>query len=120
MPVITKNFRLNGLANQYAAAVYERLWQQNGSDFFTVQAGPQQIRVNIVGGPAGVRDLVDAYYLEALQLNYQNWEQLAILMLTKSLDGSALTQTGWEFWESMVNDMGSTLAKGAKENEHSN
>lgn len=35
-------------------------------------------------------------------------------MLTKSLDGSALTQTGWEFWESMVNDMGSTVEGLAK------
>ena len=40
--------------------------------------------MNIVGGVTGVRDPVDAYYLEALQLNYQNWEQLAILMLTKT------------------------------------
>ena len=114
MPLITKNFRLNGLANQYASAVYARVQQNNGGDFFEVQAGPQAIQVNIVGGVTGVRDLVDAYYLEALQLNYQNWEQLAILMLTKSLDGSALTQTGWEFWESMVNDMGSTVEGQAK------
>ncbi|MGG4625197.1 hypothetical protein ACLPHD_12615 [Serratia odorifera] len=109
MPLITKNFRLNGLANQYAAAIYARVQQYNGGDFFNVQAGQQVIQVNIVGGATGVRDLVDAYYLEALQLNYQNWEQLAILMLTKSLNGSELTKSGWEFWESMVNDMGSTI-----------
>ncbi|WP_129543405.1 hypothetical protein [Serratia sp. 1D1416] len=115
MSVITKNFRLNGLANQYAAAVYDRVKQQNGGEFFTVQAGPQKIHINILGGAAGVRDLVDAYYLEAIQKNYSNWEQLAILLLTKSLNGSELTKSGWEFWESMVNDMGSTLAKGKKE-----
>ncbi|MGX1957072.1 hypothetical protein [Serratia proteamaculans] len=109
MPLITKNFRLNSLANLYAAAVYARIQQNNGGDFFNVQAGQQTIQVNIIGGAPGVRALVDAYYLEAIQLSYQNWEQLAILLLTKSLDGSELTKSGWEFWESMVNDMGSTV-----------
>lgn len=113
MTLITQNFRLNALANQYAAAVYDRVKQQNGGDFFMIEAGPQAIRVEIVGGVPGVRALVDGYYLEALQLNYQNWEQLAILALTKSLEGSALTQTGWEFWESMVNDMGATVGSNA-------
>ncbi|AYJ92017.1 hypothetical protein D9K64_01325 [Klebsiella pneumoniae] len=47
MPLITKNFRLNGLANQYAAAVYARVQQNNGGDFFEVQAGPQAIQVNL-------------------------------------------------------------------------
>lgn len=109
MSLITKNFRLNALANQYAAAVYDRVKQQNGGDFFMIEAGPQAIRVNIVGAVPGVRALVDSYYLEALQLNYQNWEQMAILLLTKCLNESALTQSGWEIWESMVNDMGSTV-----------
>lgn len=109
MPLITKNFRLNSLANLYAAAVYARVQQNNGGDFFTVQAGAQTIQVNIIGGAAGVRLLVDAYYLEAIQVHYQNWEKLAILLLTKSLKGAELTQSGWEFWESMMNDMASTI-----------
>lgn len=88
--------------------------QNNGSDFFNMQAGQQDIQVNIIGGISGVRALVDAYYLEAIQLHYPNWEQLAILLLTKSLDGSELTKSGWEFWESMVNDMGSTVEGQAK------
>lgn len=114
MPLITKNFRLNSLANLYAAAVYARIQQNNGSDFFNVQAGQQDIQVNIIGGISGVRALLDAYYLEAIQLHYPNWEQLAILLLTKSLDGSELTKSGWQFWESMVSDMGSTVEGKAK------
>lgn len=113
MSLITKNFRLNSLANQYAAALYARIRQENGGDFFFIHAGQQDIRVNIVGGIPGVRALVDGYYLEAVQQEYSNWEQIASLLLSKCLNGQELTQSGWDFWESMVNDMGSTVA-GAK------
>ncbi|MFV9068695.1 hypothetical protein ABQ366_06880 [Serratia fonticola] len=107
--MITKNFRLNALANQYAAAVYDRVKQQNGGDFFMIETGPQAIRVEIAGGIPGVRELVDSYYLEALQLNYRNWETVAMVLLTQCVDGPALTMAGLEVWESMVNDIGSTV-----------
>lgn len=113
MTLITQNFRLNALANQYAAAIYDRVKQQNGGDFFMIEAGPQAIRVEIAGGIPGVRALVDSYYLKALQLNYQNWETVAMVLLTQCVDGPALTMAGWEIWESMVNDMGSTVGGNA-------
>ncbi|HHG9959536.1 TPA: hypothetical protein ACPZLH_000654 [Yersinia enterocolitica] len=110
--MITKNFRLNALANQYSAAVYDHVKQQNGGDFFIVDAGEIPLRIEIVGGVSGVRGLVDAYYLEALKLNLLQWEKIAIGMLTKCLEGKNLTQTGREIWESMSSDMGSTVAGG--------
>lgn len=111
MKIITKNFRLNSLANQYAAAIYSHVVNQNGGEWFTVNANTLPIRVNIVGGVPGVRQLVDAYFLEALQLNYQGWEAAAIAMFDKCLaSDKSIHQTGIEVWESMVSDMGSTVA----------
>ncbi|HEN3468616.1 TPA: hypothetical protein ACPZQN_003796 [Yersinia enterocolitica] len=108
--MITKNFRLNALANQYSAAVYEHVRQQNGGDFFIVDSGGLALRIEIVGGVSGVRGLVDAYYLEAVKLNYPQWEKLAVQLLTKCLEGDGLTRPGREFWQSMANDIGSTVA----------
>ncbi|WP_070108805.1 hypothetical protein [Sodalis glossinidius] len=105
----TKDFRLNFLANQYSAAMYAAIQKENSGDWFTVNAGEQDIRVDIIGGISGVRDLIDAYGLEAMKLNYPQWESLAIALLTKSLKGKRLTKAGREIWQSMVNDMGATV-----------
>ncbi|AHM72969.2 hypothetical protein [Yersinia hibernica] len=112
--MITKNFRLNALANQYSAAIYDYVKQQNGGDFFMVDTGSFPLRIEIAGGVSGVRGLIDAYCLEALKLNYPQWEKVAIELLTKCLDGNNLTQDGREIWESMTSDMGSTVAGGAQ------
>lgn len=114
MKIITKNFRLNALANQYSAAIYDHVKQQNGGDFFMVDAGEFPLRIEIAGGVSGVRGLVDAYCLEALKLNYLQWEKMAIELLSKCLDGNNLTQDGREIWKSMTSDMGSTVAGGAQ------
>lgn len=110
MKVLTKNFRLNALANSYAVALYEHIKAQNGGDHFmtTVNGGP--LKVEIVGGPAGVRQLIDAYFLETLKENYQGWEAAALALLDKCLmDGKTITAKGISMWESMVSDMGSTV-----------
>lgn len=114
MKIITKNFRLNALANQYSAAIYDHVKQQNGGDFFMVDAGEFPLRIEIAGGVSGVRGLVDAYCLEALKLNYPQWEKLGIALMSKCLDGNNLTQCGREIWENMGSDMGSTVAGGAQ------
>ena len=107
--MITKNFRLNALANQYAAALYNHITATNGGDYFMVDAGGQAIRVNLVGGAGGMRDLVDGYALKALKENYQQWEAIGTQLLGKCLEGDALTDTGREIWQSMVNDMGAAV-----------
>lgn len=109
MALVTKDFRLNSLANQYATAVYAAIQKENGGDWFTVNADGQDIRVDIIGGVSGVRDLIDAYGLEAMKLNYPQWESLAITLLTTSLKGKRLTKAGREIWQSMVDDMGATV-----------
>lgn len=115
MKIITKNFRLNALANQYSAAIYDHVKQQNGGDFFMVDAGEFPLRIEIAGGVLGVRGLVDAYCLEALKLNYPQWEKLAIELLSKCLkENNSVTDAGIEIWESMGSDMGSTVAGGAQ------
>lgn len=111
MKLITKNFRLNALANQYSAAVYDHVTQQSGGDFFIVDSGGIPLRIDIVGGVSGVRGLVDAYYLEALKLNYPAWERLAIEVLTNCLkENNAVTDVGIKIWQNMGSDMGSTVA----------
>lgn len=110
MKVLTKNFRLNALANSYAAALYEHIKSKNGGDYFmtTVNGGP--LKVEIIGGPTGVRQLIDAYFLEALKVSYQGWEAAAMVLLDKCLlNGRTLTANGISLWESMVSDMGSTV-----------
>lgn len=114
MALITKNFQLNALANQYASAIYSDISATNTSASFMVNAGGQAIQVNIVGGISGVRDLVDSYALEALKDNYPQWEAVAIQILSKCVRGDELTESGREIWQSMVKDMGSTVAGGSK------
>ncbi|AUU92137.1 hypothetical protein ACP3S7_30090 [Phytobacter ursingii] len=110
MALITHNFRLNALANQYASALYNHISATSIGDSFMVDAGGQAIQVNIVGGIKGVRDLVDGYALEALKDNYPLWEEIGIQLLSRCISGNELTQAGLEIWQSMVNDMGDTVA----------
>ncbi|MGS4661378.1 hypothetical protein [Citrobacter farmeri] len=110
MALITQNFRLNSLANQYAAALYNHISAISG-DHFMINANGQQIQVNIVGGTQGVRDLINGYALEALRDNYpQQWEAIGIQLFSKCVHGGALTTRGREIWQSMVNDMSDTVA----------
>lgn len=111
MKLITKNFRLNALANTYSAALYEHICQENGAPVFTINADQSPIQVNIVGGVAGLRDLVDEFYLNALKKNYQGWEAAGIALMGKCLKGTVLTKSGLEIWHSMVNDMGDSVAE---------
>ncbi|MCP9270501.1 hypothetical protein M5U04_21125 [Xenorhabdus sp. XENO-1] len=112
--MITKNFRLNALANTYAAAIYHDVTTRNGGDHFTMQVGKTEINVAIVDGVKGIRDLVDSFALEALQQNYSAWEMIAVNLMEKCVVNGYLTGYGREIWQSMINDMGDTLAaKGA-------
>lgn len=109
MAVITQNFRLNALANQYAAALYNHISATSGDSFQIIAAG-QPIKVNIIGGVKGLRDLIDGYALEALRDNYPKWENLGIQLLNKCVQDGELTPSGHEIWQSMINDMGDTVA----------
>jgi hypothetical protein len=109
MAIITKNFQLNSLANQYAAALYNTVIQGNGECFY-VMAGGTQVRVNIVDGVAGMRMLVDGYALEPLRDSYRQWEPVAIALLGRCVAGGELTALGRDIWQSMVSDMGATVA----------
>ncbi|MGX8942501.1 hypothetical protein ACWWJF_22245 [Symbiopectobacterium sp. Eva_TO] len=109
--MVTKNFRLNALANQYSAVLYDHLNTTNGGEHFVIETVPP-IEVQIVGGVKGVRDLVDSYFLEALQQNYRLWEDAAIRLLEKCVTECGLTAYGAEIWQSMVTDMTSTLGGG--------
>jgi hypothetical protein len=111
MALITKNFRLNSLANQYAAVLYDQLTTTNGREHFVIETTPP-IEVQIVGEVKGVRDLVDSYFLEALQQNYRLWEDAAIRLLEKCVTEQGLTAYGAKIWQSMVADMTSTLGGG--------
>lgn len=111
MALVTKNFRLNALANQYAAVLYDHLSTTNGGKHFVIETVPP-IEVQIVGEVKGVRDLVDGYFLEALQQNYRRWEDAAIRLLEKCVTEYGLTAPGAEIWQSMVADMMSTLGGG--------
>lgn len=110
--MITKNFRLNALANQFSAAVYNYITATSPGACFMINAGGQPVRVDIVGGVSGVRLLVDRYFLEAVRDNYAQWEDVAIALLDISLNGSELTSHGLEFWRNMVSDMGHAVSDG--------
>ncbi|KGT91272.1 hypothetical protein NG99_17055 [Erwinia typographi] len=113
MKVITKNFRLNALANSYSTAILEHVCKQNGGPHFQIIANGYPVTIQIVGGVSGVRQLVDAYYFEALKLNYQGWEALGIATISQCLiNGSELTSKGKEVWESMIADMGASVEGG--------
>lgn len=107
--MITKNFRLNALANQYAAALYDHIKTTSGGDYFMIDADGEPVRVEIAGGVNGVRDLVDGYALEALKEHYPQWESVGIGLLEKCVNACGLTDTGREIWQSMTADMGATV-----------
>lgn len=110
MKVLTKNFRLNALANTYATAIHQHIVYQNGGDFFYTQANGGPLKIEIIGGTVGVRQLIDAYFFEALKEKYQGWEAAALVLLDKCLlDGKTVTAKGVSLWESMVSDMGATV-----------
>lgn len=107
--MITKNFRLNALANKYASALYNHITTTSGGDYFMVDAAGQQIRVELVGGVNGTRQLIDGYALEALKETYPQWESVGITMLEKCVNADGLTDVGREIWQSMTADMGATV-----------
>ncbi|QII37481.1 hypothetical protein G3M83_07105 [Rouxiella badensis] len=111
MKLITKNFRLNALANSYSAALYEHICHENGGPEFTIKENQTPVKVNIVGGIAGMRQLVDEYCLNALKKNYQGWEAMGLTLMSKCLNGTTLTRTGVEIWQSMVSDMGASASE---------
>ena len=91
--MITKNFRLNALANKYASALYNHITSTSGGDYFMVDADGLAVRVEIVNGVKGVRSLIDSYTLAAMKVFYPQW-----------------TDVRREIWQSMINDMGATVA----------
>ncbi|MCW1971440.1 UNVERIFIED_ORG: hypothetical protein FHW05_000254 [Pantoea agglomerans] len=110
MKVMTKNFRLNALANSYAAALYHHVKAESGGDYFYTAVHGEPLKVEIIGGIAGMRQLVDSYFIEALKVNYQGWEAISLATLGKCLDDrGSLTPKGISFWESMISDMGATM-----------
>ncbi|MCE0825548.1 hypothetical protein LVQ78_05825 [Buttiauxella sp. A2-C2_NF] len=108
--MITKNFRLNALANQYAAAVYNRVTTTSNGEYFILDAGGEPVRVDIVNGIQGIRPLVDSYLLEPLKGTGLLWENFSITLLSKCVNRAEVTEKGWDIWQSMVNDMGASLA----------
>ncbi|EMH1415425.1 hypothetical protein RGJ02_003253 [Morganella morganii] len=114
MALITKNFRVNALANLFAGAVYHDVTTRNGGDWFPMNVGNKAIEVAITDGVKGIRMLVDSYLLEALQQQSRTWEPAAVRVLEQCTANGFITGFGREIWQSMINDMGDTLAdKGA-------
>lgn len=116
--MITKNFRLNALANQYAAAIYNNVRQQNGGEWFAMTVGSARIEVAITGGVKGIRDLVDSYMLKPLKESFPDWESVGITLITKCVNSLGLTAIGEEMWQSMINDMGDSLDAGGFNEKH--
>ena len=112
MAILTKNFRLNALANQFAAAIFNHVILQNGGEWFPMEIKGQRIEVAIVNGSAGIRLLVDSYLLEPMKQEYPLWEALAGDLLSLCINGNGLTERGESIWQSMINDMSASLANG--------
>ena len=108
--MITQNFRLNALANQYAAALYNHITATSHGEYFMMDAGGEPVQVQITGGIQGIRQLIDSYALEAMKETYPNWETIGCAVLNQCLVGNMLTAYGLSTWQSMVSDMGATLA----------
>ncbi|EPK8022435.1 hypothetical protein KKI84_003606 [Providencia rettgeri] len=112
--MITKNFKVNSLANSYAAAIYHDVTTRNGGDWFPMNVGNKAIEVAIIDGVKGIRMLVDSYLLEALKQSAPMWETTAISLMGQCVINGYITGYGHEVWQSMINDMGDSLAdKGA-------
>jgi hypothetical protein len=112
MTIITKNFRLNALANQYSAAIFNHVTLQNGGDWFPMEIKGQRIEVAIVNGSAGIRLLVDSYLLKPMKQEYPHWEALAGDLLNFCINGNGLTERGESLWQSMIDDMSASLSNG--------
>ena len=110
--MITKNFRLNALANKYAAALYNHITSTSGGDYFMIDADGLAVRVEIVNGVKGVRSLIDSYTLAAMKVSYPQWETVGVELLERCVTNDGLTDVGREIWQSMVKDMGATVAGG--------
>jgi hypothetical protein len=100
---------LDALANQYAAALYNHITITNGGEHFTVDAVGVTVHVEIIGGIKGVRQLIDACFLQAVKDDGKGWVLVAIYALNKFTRGTELTDDGREMWQSMVNDMGAAV-----------
>ncbi|MHA6305682.1 hypothetical protein ACX3SV_01010 [Hafnia paralvei] len=111
MKLITKNFRLNALANLFSTAIFDLIRQQNGGDWFTVNADGQDIHVEVIGGVRGIRELVDACFLAALKDIGPQWEGIAIKWLSQCVIDGELSERGSELWTSMRADMSDSVAK---------
>lgn len=77
-----------------------------------VDADGEAVRVEIVNGVKGVRSLIDSYTLAAMKVFYPQWETVGI-ELERCVTKDGLTDVGREIWQSMVNDMGATVAGGS-------
>lgn len=110
--MMTKNFRLNALANQFAAAVYDSVRQQSGGDWFPMTIGRARIEVAITDGVKGIRELVDSFALAPLKEDYPQWESMGIVLMTKCVTKHGLTEFGREFWGNMLADMAESLDAG--------
>ncbi|EFH6320813.1 hypothetical protein GN949_25685, partial [Escherichia coli] len=73
----------------------------------------EAVRVEIVNGVKGVRSLIDSYALAAMKVFYPQWETVGIELLDRCVTKDRLTDVGREIWQSMVNDMGATVAGGS-------
>ncbi len=90
--MITKNFRLNALANKYASALYNHITSTSGGDYFMVDADGEPY-VEIVNGVKGVRSLIDSYTLAAMKVFYPQWETVGI-ELERCVTKDGLTDVG--------------------------
>ena len=78
-----------------------------------VDADGEAVRVEIVNGVKGVRSLIDSYTLAAMKVFYPQWETVGIELLDRCVTNDGLTDVGREIWQSMVKDMGATVAGGS-------
>lgn len=108
--MITKNFRLNALANQYAANLYDTVRQSTSRDVFMLDAGGEPVHVQILDGVKGMRDLIDGYLLEALKISYPQWESVGVALLERCVNSDGITPYGLSIWESIKGDMTATVA----------
>jgi hypothetical protein len=95
--MITKNFRLNALANQYTQRHCTHITAISGGHFMIDAAAS-----HTCGTAGGVKapGLNDGYALEALKEHYPQWESVGS-NTGKCVNADGLTDTGREIWQSM-------------------
>ena len=69
--------------------------------------------MEIVNGVKGVRSLIDSYTPAAMKVFYPQWGNRGDRELDRCVTKDGLTDVGREIWQSMVNDMGATVAGGS-------